>query len=80
MINNLWRLLKMMYAKWIAEDKYNAGTCVIKKGEIRKIHAKSNNQYILESKNGKGYFGWIDEKDIELCQEGEMNVKTNANE
>ena len=27
-----------MYAKWISEDKYNAGLCVIKKGEIRKIH------------------------------------------
>ena len=58
-----------MYAKWISEDKYNAGLCVIKKGEIRKIHAKKGNNYILQGQNESGYFGWTNGKNIEVIGE-----------
>lgn len=58
-----------MYAEWIAEDKYNAGECVIKNGEVRKIHAKSGNGYILQGRNKIGYFGWVDAKDIKILKE-----------
>jgi hypothetical protein len=62
-----------MYAKWIGPDWWvgpkNGGKWAIKHGDIRKVHAKKDDQYILASEDGKGYFGWVNEKDVEICQE-----------
>lgn len=61
-----------MYAKWIAEDCYVGPswkkTCAIKKGEIRKVHAKKEDSYILEGRDGKGYFGWTNAKNLEILE------------
>jgi hypothetical protein len=61
-----------MYAKWIAEDYYagpnHSKGILIKHGEIRKIHAKKEDDYILEGKDGKGYFGWVNEKNLEILE------------
>lgn len=55
-----------MYAKWIAEDKVIRGEVVIKNGEIRQVHAKKDNLYLLEGRNGKGTYGWVNATNIKL--------------
>lgn len=63
-----------MYAKWIAEDCYVGPkfrrTLAIKNGEIRKVHAKASgkDEYILEGRNGKGFFGWTSGENIEILE------------
>ena len=63
-----------MYAKWIADDRYVGPifhrVLAIKKGEIRKIHAKANgkDEYILEGRDGKGFFGWTSGKNLEILE------------
>ena len=61
-----------MYAKWIADDCYVGSSfnpiLAIKKGEVRKIHAKNGKKYVLEGRNGQGYFGWTDEKNLEIME------------
>lgn len=61
-----------MYAKWIAEDRYvgpkHRKILAIKHGDIRKIHAKKDNQFLLEATPGSGSqtYGWVDACDIEV--------------
>ena len=61
-----------MYAKWIAEDKYvgpkHRKVLTIKKGEVRKIHAKDGEKYILEGRDGEGYFGWTSADNLEILE------------
>jgi hypothetical protein len=62
-----------MYAKWISDDFFagpkKTGHILIKKGEIRKVHAKKEDDYILEGRDGKGYFGWTNEQNLEILEE-----------
>ena len=64
---------KTMEARWLGEDVY-AGPIMnrirlIAKGEIRKVHAKSDDgKYILQGRDGKGYFGWIEPEQIEILE------------
>jgi len=64
-----------MYAMWIGEDRYVGPswkkTLAIKNGEVRKIHIKKGKQYILEGRNNKGYYGWIDGKYIKILKKEE---------
>jgi hypothetical protein len=55
-----------MYAEWIAEDRFALGNKLIEKHEIRKVHAKKGDKYILAGRNGEGFFGWVDEKNIKI--------------
>jgi len=61
------------YALWIDEDKYagpkHKRVLVIKHGEFRKIHAKNGDLYILEGREGKGFYGWVRSNQIELYNE-----------
>jgi hypothetical protein len=62
---------RVMYARWIDEDKYVGPkfkrVLAIKKGEVRKVHAKEGNHYILEGrKGGTSSYGWCHADQIEL--------------
>jgi hypothetical protein len=62
----------MNYAKWIDDSKYCRGILLIAKGEIRKIHAKKGNDYMLSGRSDiSDYFGWVKSNQIEVlkCQE-----------
>lgn len=66
-----------MFAKWIGEDRYVGPkwrrTLTLKHNEVRKIHAKDGDLYLLEGIPGSGYqfYGWVDGKNLEL--ESEMD-------
>ena len=59
-----------MYAKWISEDKKIGPkfkeVTVIKKGEIKKIHAQKDDLYILKMDDST--FGWVKAEDIEVLE------------
>lgn len=61
-----------MYAKWIANDVYVGNIHhrkrAIAKGDIRKIHAKDKDQYILEGSQGSKYFGWVDGSNLIVAE------------
>lgn len=60
----------MLYAKWKEEDVVICGKTIIKKGEVREIHAKSgcDNKYILKGQNGIGYLGWVSGDRIQILK------------
>lgn len=62
-----------MYAKWIGPDWWvgpkDKGKWAIKNGDIRKVLAKKDDQYVLANDTGKGSVGWVNEKDIEIIGE-----------
>lgn len=61
-----------MYALWIDEDAYvgdiHHRKLAIAKGDIRKVHAKSGSQYILEGSGGKGTYGWVDAESVIVAE------------
>lgn len=62
-----------MYALWKSNDVYvgpiGKRKITIMKGEIRKVHAKSNDgKFILAGKNNKGFYGWIEPEDIIVAE------------
>jgi hypothetical protein len=68
---------KEMYAKWIGEDRYVGPkwkrTLAIKNGDIRKIHAKDGDMYILMATPGSGYqfHGWVNGENLEIIEDEE---------
>ena len=58
----------MLYAKWIDESKYCQGVCLIAKGDIREIHAKKDDDYILAGRDRSRYFGWVNKSQIEILE------------
>jgi hypothetical protein len=69
-----------MYAKWIGKDQYvgpkHRRVLAIRHGDIRKIHAKKDNQYIIEATPGSGsqYHGWVDGENLEIIGDVEEAI------
>jgi len=69
-----------MLVKWIGEDRYVGPKwnriLAIKNGDIRKVHAKDGDMYILQAPPGNGYqyHGWVDGKNLKIIDNNIKNV------
>ena len=61
-----------MYAIWIGEDRYIDGELIIKHGDIRKVHAKKDDMYIIDCKNGA--YGYTHKSNLQLMNSIEQEV------
>ena len=70
----------MFYARWIDSDKYvgpndDRKILAIKNGEVRRIHASIDGDYLLQGRNGNGLFGWVKANQIEVMENPDGNKR-----